>query len=182
MLVPSMGSVRDPPVIQERDWTYRVVETTREAVHISAEEHGTAGLLGIWHFTFAPNGRILSVASPRGLEPFVSVEDAPILGQEGVDAWPRFPLYEDFPLDDGDWHAVHQQSHPAGGELEVAIVRTRRKPRQVGAIARTATQRWEAGRPWWSTLRIEEKYTGLYRSVTYLKIEGEVIAWPASTP
>jgi hypothetical protein len=185
MLVPSMGGPRYPPVIEEDDWTYRVVQTTPEAVHISA----TTDEKWFWHFTFAPNGRILGIDNAWWAAPFVAVADAPLLhpveqlAEQGADAWPRFPLEEDFGPDDAE---LRQRSRPFGNELEVAIIRAGYRAGYDRWLeqdfVRTATQRWEPGRPWWSVLRIDEEYTNRHGTKTHLAIEGEVIAWPAGTP
>lgn len=179
--VLSMVNARDPPpAFAVTEWVYTVVDRDAEAVHISAYSEEK----WIWHFTFAPNGRLLSVRDPWGEDPFDAVADEPVvvLGdrglREGASTWPRFPLEEDFGLDDS---GLQQRSHPAGSELEVTLVRAGHHA-GLGDLVRTATQRWQAGRPWWSILRIEEEYTGREGTTTTIKIEGEVIAWPASTP
>lgn len=184
-LDPGMRGPRYPPEIQENDWIYRVVETTPEAVHISAQEDIGPRPQGIWHFIFAPNGRVLSVDNNLGDRPFVAVADAPILEprqrltRQCDDAWPRFPLEEDFGPDDAE---LRQRSRPFGNELEVAIIRAGHDRGLERDFVRTATQRWEAGRPWWSILRIDEEYTNRHGTTTRLAMEGEVIAWPTGTP
>jgi dipeptidyl aminopeptidase/acylaminoacyl peptidase len=183
--VPIMPISNPFPPFDDQEWTYKVVDRTPDVVHISARRDISPGPASIWRFTFAPNGRILSAANPWGEEPFVADADAPILdpdqelGQEVADAWPRFPLEEAFGPDDAE---LRQRSRPAGNELEVAIVRAGYDRWFDHDFVRTATQRWEPGRPWWSVLRIEEEYTSHKGTVTYLTIEGEVIAWPTNTP
>ncbi len=172
-----------PPGFEDRKWTFRVDARTREGGHISAqsEEHPRGG--DIWRFVSAPNGRLLSVIDPYGEALFEPIADTPIFEPhrrpqgEVAHAWPRFPLDEDFGLDDAE---LRPRSHPAGNELEVTLVRAR--VRREGVLVRTARQRWEAGRPWWSVLRIEEESTDPEDTTAIVDLEAEVIAWPASTP
>lgn len=166
-----------PPAFEDSEWIYTVDDRSALAVHISARRDDET-----WGLTFAPNGRLLSVRDPWYPEPVEVAADAPVFELDsparrvGVEAWPRFPLDEDFGSDDS---GQRQRSHPAGSELEVTLVRAGYDP-AAGDVVRTATQRWQAGRPWWSILRIEAAYSD--GTTTTLQLEGEVIAWPASTP
>ena len=109
------------------------------------------------------NGRLLRVSNPWGEQPFEPVADTPVferylsLQEECADAWPRFPLDEDFGLDDAE---LRQRSYPAGNEFEVTLVHAGHRAALEADFVRTATQRWQAGRPWWSILRIERESTG----------------------
>lgn len=179
--IPSMVKAPDPPpAFAEWDWVYEVVGRTADTVEISAyaDEHEQ----WIWRFVFAPNGRLLRVRDPWFDAPFDSVVDEPTLalfdrgGSEGASPWPRFPLDVDFGLDDS---SLRQRSQSHDASLQVVITRIGRS----GGVdvIRTATERWDEGRPWWSTLRVETGYVGRTEPPE-MQIEGEVIAWPAGTP
>jgi hypothetical protein len=183
--IGGMAAVPGPPGFEENRWMFRVDARTPEGVHISAQSEEQPGGRDIWRFVFAPNGRLLHVINPWGDGAPEPPADTPIfelsrsLQEEVADAWPRFPLDEDFGVDDAE---LRQRSRPAGNELEVTLVHAGYDRWLEVDLVRTATQRWEAGRPWWSILRIEQETTGSKGTTAIVEIEAEVIAWPASTP
>lgn len=169
-------------VIHEFDWVYTVDLHTPSLVRISCYTRAN----WIWYLTFTPDGRLLKLENPSGNDPPAN-PDVPFfeaqrsLQEEGVSIWPRFPLEEDFEVDDS---SPRQRSREVGSDLEVVV--SRAEPSSVEhPSTRTATMRWQQGRPWWSTLRIDVEYPndkGVEGFEPYVELEGEVIAWPKSTP
>ena len=166
----------------EFDWVYTVVAATASLVKISCHTEAAS----VWHLTFTPDGQLLTVESPIGEEHSAADLGVPYLKpyyhpqEEGVAVWPRFPLEEDFGLDDS---SHRQRSRTIGSELEVAVFRAGRVFEL--DTNRTATMRWEEGRPWWSIMRIDMEFpneNGVGWHAPYTQLEGTVIAWPQSTP
>ncbi len=182
MRAPNPVKAPDPPPrFETKDWFYTVVGRDAHTVKLLAysDEHW------YWHFDFTPRGRLLRRQNPWSEPPFEPVDDRPIFGlgtsgqHEGAEAWPRFPLEEDFELE-GEREGLQQSSRAIGSEMEVVI---RSAGFDAGMnVVRTATQRWRPGRPWWSVMRIEVENTDDEGTATFVQIEGEVIAWPAGTP
>lgn len=166
----------------EFDWVYTVVAATPSLVKISCHTEADS----VWHLTFTPDGQLLTLESPIGEERAAADLGVPYLKsdyhpqEEGVAVWPRFPLEEDFGLDDS---GHRQRSRTIGSELEVAVLRAGRVSDLV--TSRTATMRWEEGRPWWSKMRIDMEFpneNGVGWYAPHTQIEGTVISWPQSTP
>lgn len=172
--VSMMKSLNPPLVFRDIDWIYTVVGITPTTVHIRA----VGGRDSTWNLTFSTNGGLLMVDDPWMGELKQHDGDSPILSyyedlqHEGVDGWPRFPVEEDFGAEGA---AQTQRSRSIGSEREVVMVSA--GGRDIRHV-RTATQRWEPGRPWWTVMRIESETTYDGPSVTRVEIEGEVIAWP----
>jgi hypothetical protein len=169
-------------LVDEFDWVYTVVSHTPSLVTISCYTEAA----WIWHLTYTPDGQLLKLESPIGEERAAADLGVPYLKsyyhpqEEGVAVWPRFPLEEDFGLDDS---AHRQRSRTLDSELEVAVLRAGR--RFDLDTVRTATMRWEEGRPWWSKMRIDMEFpneNGVGWYAPYTQLEGTVIAWPKNTP
>jgi hypothetical protein len=177
--VASMVAVSDPPrAFEEREWVYTVDGRTADTVRISARPNEGE----VWLFTFAPNGRLLSVCDTYGEESFASVADEPAIVLYGwgrrdtAIAWPRFPLDEPFGSDDSP---LRQRSHSVDGDLDVALLRERR--RGGSYVVETVMQHWNAGRPWWSRIHIEEQAVAGITS-DKVTLDGELVSWSLGAP
>ncbi len=178
VLAPNPAKMRDaPPRYEESEFDYAVDKIDGDAVHISAQHEQER-----WQMVFARDGRLRSMITkyqepeePGGDAPFFGL--AFLAGERLVKAWPRFPLEQPYGLDDS---ALTQRTETSDGKMKVTLVRTG-DDAGVG-VKRTLVMHWEPGRPWWSRVEISAVNTWEGKTYNVAQVQGEVIAWPPSTP
>lgn len=175
-LVPNPAKLRDPPPRhEETDWRYCVKDDAGGRVRVTAVELDEYPRS--WRMVFATTGELLELRPPDGRAPSMRpgpfVPSSPGLAWHLTPAWPAFPLrlgQQTFEQD-----ALSQRIATDAAVWTITLDREGDEARM--ERARTIVQHWEPGRPWWSSVTINERST--YRGQTHdtRTLEGRVTTW-----
>lgn len=175
--VPNPAKSASPaPRFEEHDWRYTVDEiTARGQAHVSAlalDEDAD-----VWRMVFGEHGELLELHAPRG--DAAAPSGGPLVPLSAGVAWNLTPAWPEFPVRPGELTfeggGLMQQVATDGAAMTVTLVR---RENDAGVeVERTVVQRWEPGRPWWSTVRIDERATWKGQTQETLELEGWVTGW-----
>ncbi|MEX1367557.1 MAG: hypothetical protein AB1Z98_30795 [Nannocystaceae bacterium] len=177
VLVPNPAKSADaPPLYEEHDWRYAVEKVEADGlVRISAtslEEDAET-----WRIALDEDGVLRELRAPRGDAPGLGV--GPLVPLEPGAAWNLSPAWPVLPTEPGERSfgdgAVTQHVAVEGSTWTVTL--TRRGQASGTETERTVMQRWDAARPWWSTMTIERRTTWKDETFEVVELEGRVMAW-----
>jgi hypothetical protein len=175
--VPNPAKSASPsPRFEEHDWRYAVDEIGPGGrVHVSAlalDEDAD-----VWRMVFDEHGALLELHAPR--DDAAAPSGGPLVPLSPGAAWNLTPAWPGFPIRPGmlafEGGALTQQVTTDGAAMTVTLVR---RGSDAGVeVERTVVQRWEPERPWWSTVRIDQRTTWKGETYETLELEGRVTQW-----